>query len=135
MFTAEMMKDLKNAAATLGRAAGVDAAAQWTRSRPDLKSQNVPKSVGEEAAKMLAMCDECDPAVDYWWPRVPNLSGEYADDPTPARLYAWLGVDADADTDDMELCQAYEDAASEAMNDAVIGYLQDAVEAAQGGEE
>lgn len=47
------------------------------------------------------------------------LSGEYAGDPTPATLYASLGVKAEDDTDDSELCRAYEDSHSEGLAMAV----------------
>lgn len=123
-ITDQEWSKLLEKAETLGRAAGIDAGANWTNSRPSLKGQNVSKSIGKEAAKILAMCDEGDPALDHFWQRAPKLSGEYADDPTPARLYAWLGVDADADTDDMELCQVYENAAAGAMDDVTITVLR-----------
>ncbi|MBN30027.1 MAG: hypothetical protein CMB34_05125 [Euryarchaeota archaeon] len=132
MSTAQEWSKLLDRAATLGRAAGIDAAAWWQQNALGGRNTASARDIAEHAAKLLAMYDDGDPSLEEYWP---SMSGEWADEPTPARLYAELGVDADADTDDFELCHAWEDAASEAMNDAVIGYLQDAVKAAQGGDE
>jgi hypothetical protein len=42
----------------------------------------------EQAKATLELLREGDPAVWDWMPREPDLSGEYADDLTPALLFA-----------------------------------------------
>jgi len=135
MITDTDWTDLVNRAQSLGRDAGTNAAASWQQDALGGRNTASTRDIAEHAAKLLAMYDDGDPSLEDYWPTHPRLSGEWADEPTPARLYAELGVDADADTDDFELCHAWLGAACEAMDDAVIGYLQDAVKAAQGGEE
>ena len=120
---------------TLGREAGKNAAEWWQQDALGGRNTTPSRDIAEHAAKILAMYDDGDPLLCDYWPSAPDLSGEWADELTPARLYALLGVTWADDTDDMELCQAYENAASDAMDDAVVSYLQDAVKAAQGGEE
>lgn len=70
----------------------------------------------EHIAKVIVMLNEGDPAVDYELPQEPNLSGEFADDLTPAKLYEQItgrepcrasGTNMDV------LNAAYEDAVSE----------------------
>ena len=60
-------------------------------------------------ARMLKGIQEGDPDIlDNL--RTPNLSGEWADEPTPASLAYDLGIDPDDDRLD-HLCQMWEDAA------------------------
>lgn len=48
----------------------------------------------EHVRRVLAMLDAGDPEADVYLPAQPNLSGEYADDPTPESLAAEiLGAD------------------------------------------
>src|SRR5262245_12994488 len=44
----------------------------------------------EQIRKVLAMLDAGDPEADDYLPRRPDLSGEWADDPTPLSLYREL---------------------------------------------
>ena len=41
----------------------------------------------EHIARMVAWLDDGDPRADDYLPPMPNLSGEWADAPTPARLF------------------------------------------------
>ena len=76
-----------------------------------------PRQERETAERVLRGIDACDPAVLDGF-RVPNLSGEYADDPTPRSLAGDYGV---ADDDPRaewlldEICTVWEGAASESF--------------------
>ena len=130
MSTDQQWDDLVSRAQSLGRDAGTKAAAWWQQDAIGRRNTASTRDIAEHASKLLMMYDDGDPSLEDYWPTHPNLSGEWADELTPARLYAELGVSWDDDTDDMALCHAWEDAASEAMDDAVIGYLKDAIKAA-----
>jgi len=77
----------------------------------------------EHIARMVRMFDEGDPALEQYLPGYPNLSGEWADELTPDRLFEQVtGLDAHAEatfnqdayqTVLEELCGAYEDGVSE----------------------
>lgn len=58
----------------------------------------------EVARKVLAMMREGDPVADIYLPVRPNLSGEWAGDPTPRSLYEDItgGDAADATDEDLE---------------------------------
>lgn len=103
MRTRELLREARK----LGREAG-ESAASWA----------YDGNTGDEwYARTLAGLDEGDPEVlDSF--NVPNLSGEWADSPTPTSLMAELGFDesdprAEWLTD--ELCTAWEDAAGQAF--------------------
>lgn len=52
----------------------------------------------EHPARILAMLDAGDPAADDYLPARPDLSGEWADNPTPASLFESVtGLDAHAE--------------------------------------
>lgn len=68
-------------------------------------------------AYVLAGLEDGDPQVLDTLPCAP-LSGEYADDPTPASVLADLGVDEDDDAASSYL-SAYEEAFAEAVEDAI----------------
>ena len=109
----------------LGREAGQNAAAWWVQAELAWRSS---EGLRAAARQMLAAYDDGDYAE---WPEAPNLSGEWADSPSPERLYVWLGCDpfgAD-DDDDYGICHAWEDAASEAHADAILEYLKSAATA------
>ena len=89
-------------AADLG-AEHAKAAATWT-----VDGNTKPEAV----ARVLELIDEGDDVDDYL-PRRPNLSGEYADDLTPARLAAELGIDPDDGELVEAACDAYDDAVAE----------------------
>ena len=64
---------------------------------------------------VLEMFDAGDPAVYDYLPRMPDLSGEYADDLTPSTLAVMVGLDPEAfgspDDQSIEIdaaCEAYE---------------------------
>jgi hypothetical protein len=96
-----------NRAAELGREAGL-AAASWAFDG---------NTTDETYRRVLEGLDEGDPAV-YDLFRLPNLSGEFADDPTPQTLADELEVGDlyRAGAIDMdEECTAWEVAASDAF--------------------
>jgi hypothetical protein len=66
--------------------------------------------------RTLEGIEEGDPAIMETLPSSP-LSGEWADDPTPATLQANYGL-----TDDEldEACDVYEDAFCQASHDAIV---------------
>ena len=108
---------LKAEAAQLGREAGENAAAWWEQDA--IGGRVTRPGQAEETARLtLRGLEDGDPAVCDAIP-YPNLSGEWAGDPTPASLYEELGVDAEDDTDDGELCQVWEGAASQAVVHAI----------------
>jgi len=77
----------------------------------------------EHIVRMVRMLDDGDPGYDIHLPARPNLSGEWADELTPAKLFEQItGLDAHAEatfnqdayqTVLEELCTAYEDGVSE----------------------
>jgi hypothetical protein len=59
--------------------------------------------------QMVQWFDDGDPQLDDYLPRHPNLSGEFADDPTPLSLARDITGDDDIDPELMdELADAYE---------------------------
>lgn len=76
-----------------------------------------------QAQALLAMFEDGDPAIYDYLPREPNLSGEFADDPTPASLWETITgeqVDTFADLHSdapglaiSALCDAYEEGVAE----------------------
>lgn len=89
-------------ARSLGEAAGKAAASWVTDGNSDVA----------ERGRVLAMMRAGDPAADDYLPRRPDLSGEFAGDPTPQSLFRDItGRDAttDADSDLMgRLADAWE---------------------------
>jgi hypothetical protein len=81
-----------------------------------------------ERTRVLGMLRDGDPAVWDYLPAQPNLSGEWADAPTPRSLFEEItGLDAHAEaTYNVEayalvsgaLCNAYEDGVSESFGPA-----------------
>jgi hypothetical protein len=63
----------------------------------------------DHIVKLAKMMDDGDPAIDDYLPAQPNLSGEWADSPTPMSLYRDI-VDGDGDDTDVidSLAEAYE---------------------------
>lgn len=77
------------------------------------------------AARLLRMIENGDPAVEYWLPREPTLSGEYADDYTESDLLRDIGYPGDFDTLAADgYVTAYLDAASVAYWRAIEGTLR-----------
>ena len=88
-----------------GRAAGLNAAA-WC----------IDGNTSDATCKAIADgLDSGDPAIlDRF--NVPNLSGEWADSPTPHSLASEYGIDAERRADALdEVCSAWENAASDAF--------------------
>ena len=71
-------------------------------------------------ARLARMFDKGDPELYDYLPREPNLSGEFADDPTPQSLYQDITVDHYGD--------AYEDAGL--AGETLVGSVLDAMCAA-----
>lgn len=70
----------------------------------------------ESRRRKLAMMEEGDPAVYDLLPARPNLSGEYADDPTPQSLARDVtGLDDFSETPELvdQIAEAFEDGVSE----------------------
>lgn len=104
-------RDLKSAARRMGREDGARAAA-WTY------DGNTSR---ETAERIVRGFEDGDPAV-YDLFRAPDLSGEYADDPTPDSLARDLGLPADDPRADWlvdELATAYEDGVASSFWPAV----------------
>lgn len=77
------------------------------------------------ARRMLAMLEEGDPEAYDYLPREPNLSGEYADDPTPLSLARDITGEDDPDPDTIDaLADAYEDGVAEAFSPACESALR-----------
>lgn len=93
-------------AATLGTERGTNAA-QWV----DVDSDGA-------AQRWVTGIEDGDPEVMDGLPDQP-LSGEYADAYGMADLYRDLEVDQENDSDDRELCRAFEDAYSQAVQTEV----------------
>lgn len=72
----------------------------------------------EHARRVLAMLEEGSPESEAYLPAVPNLSGEWAGELTPATLLEACGVvwcSAELEEElTAALCEAWEEAASEA---------------------
>lgn len=77
---------------------------------------------------VLRMFEDGDPAVWDYVPTMPNLSGEWADSPTPMSLYEDIvwdkgeGIEADPDFV-MTLADAYEEGVSDTFEHACIAEL------------
>ena len=97
-------RDLKSAARRMGREDGARAAS-WTY------DGNTSREAAERIVRGL---EDGDPEIlDSFCP--PNLSGEYADDPTPHSLARDLGLDDDDPRSEWlidELATAYEEGVS-----------------------
>ncbi len=104
-----------------------DELAEWSKEATDIGKEHAENSAGwsfdgnsdpVERAKVLEMLRDGDPAAWDYVPAMPNLSGEMADDATPASLFEQIsGLDAGAgEYDDAidALAAAYEEAVSEA---------------------
>lgn len=91
-------------AIALGYAAGVNAA----------DNEELPRRDVDLLALALYEFGEDHPGERHNY-CAPNLSGEWADDMTPARLMAVLGLDAIADADECDdMCSAWEASAEHA---------------------
>ncbi len=107
--TRPTLDDLVALATELGADAG-RAAASWVTN-----GNTTPATY----RRILQGIEDGDPEVFDAY-RTPDLSGEYAGDPTPATLADELGLTADEDDDGSlitECCDAYCDAASQAFWD------------------
>ena len=62
----------------------------------------------EAAGRVLAMLEDGDPEAWDYLPKIPNLSGEMADDPTPRTLADDLDIDPESDLLEAA-CEAWEE--------------------------
>ncbi len=77
------------------------------------------------ALRTLAMLEDGDPALEDYLPAMPNLSGEWADDPTPLSLARDLTGDDDPDPDTIDaLVAAFEAGANDTFHDACEAELR-----------
>ena len=117
-------RDILRAARRDGKAAGIGAAG-WALDFGRMTSAQER----ETAERVIRGIEEGDPAVlDSF--RVPNLSGEFADDPTPRSLAEDYGLSEDdprAEWLPDEICTAWEDAASESFWRKLAEDCRDAV--------
>lgn len=75
---------------------------------------------GRHYATVLDLIDDGDPRADEYLPAYPNLSGEYADDPTPHRLYLEIvGCEFDP-YDDGVVVDALADAWEQGVSDTFL---------------
>lgn len=86
----------------------------------------------EHIRGVLAMFEDGDPQAFDYLPRMPNLSGEFADDLTPQRLYyevTGASDDYEADESTEALCDAYEEGVAETFEasceETLRGFLSD----------
>lgn len=104
-------RDLISAARRMGREDGIRAAS-WTWDG---------NTSSETAERIVKMFDDGDPEV-YDLFNAPNLSGQYADEPTPQSLARDLGMDDDDRRAEWlvdDLSTAYEDGVSSSFWPAV----------------
>jgi len=104
--------DLKHQARLWGSEEGANAA-EWVAQ--DTFGGRVTRGAKESAQEVIRQMDEGDPA---FWDGVslPDLSGEYADDPTPRTLAENYGLDEENDPDGFildELCTEWEEGVSD----------------------
>lgn len=79
----------------------------------------------EHARKVLAMMEAGDPAAEQFLPCPPNLSGEYADDPTPLSVAREVTGDDDPSGDVVDaLAEAWEEGAMETFEDTCVTELR-----------
>jgi hypothetical protein len=105
------IKQLREMADELGREAG-NAAASWYYDRCDQLTR-------EDYIKVLRGIRDCDPLIMDTFVSG-SLSGEYADDMTPKRLYEDLEMGDNAiELVGDEICDAYETAFNRAYQDSV----------------
>jgi hypothetical protein len=110
----EQGPDFTEQARELGRQAGRNAGS-WAADG---------NTSAEHARKVLAMIDAGDPEVLCFLPREPNLSGEFADDPTPHSIASGLlGNDQEPEDRDA-LADAWEEGVSETFQDACVAQLR-----------
>jgi hypothetical protein len=80
----------------------------------------------EHARRVLAMLEDGDPAAWDYLPRIPNLSGEYSDEPTPRDLADLFLEGAEGD-DLTALADAWEEGVGEMFGDACEAELRNAL--------
>jgi hypothetical protein len=111
----EIMEEWTTEAKDLGASAARDAATWVTDGN----------SSAGHVRRLLTMLEEGDPAADGMLPNSPNLSGEWADDPTPLSLARDVtGLDEPADEIMDALATAFEAGVSDAFMPAVEAELR-----------
>jgi hypothetical protein len=81
------------------------------------------------AREILSLIEAGDPRADEYLPRRPDLSGEFADDPTPLSIAREItGLDLIGDGTAVEeidaICDAYEQGVSDTFEDACVTELR-----------
>ena len=127
MNTATQLEAWKAQAHKMGMEAGL-AAASWVTDGNDNR---------DDFADILEMLDNGDPQVDEYLPQRPDLSGEWADSPTPRSLFEDItGLDAHAESswnyDGYQavlevICEAWEDGVSEVFETECERILREAI--------
>ena len=105
-----------NKARNLGRDAG-EAAGSWAADG---------STDAEYALRTIQQLEDGDPEAWGYLPEIPNLSGEWADSPTPRSLADDLGIDPESDLLEAA-CEAWEEGVSETFEDACIRELRNVV--------
>lgn len=77
------------------------------------------------AEKLLQMLEDGDPAAWDYLPPIPNLSGEWADDPTPLSLAQEITGDDNPTIDEIDsIAEAWEDGVGDMYEDAIVEELE-----------
>lgn len=87
------------------------------------------RGTAAHAAYVLALMEDCDPAADDYLPQRPDLSGEWADVPTPLRLARDImgiyDMNEDVASDVIDaIADAYETGVSDTFTDACESELR-----------
>jgi hypothetical protein len=103
-------------------------AAEWYAQ--DSFGGRVTRGAKESARKVLKMLEDGDPEI-YDSVRLPDLSGEWAGDPTPQTLAENAGLDEENDPEGFitdELCDEWEEGVSEGFFDKLANLARAEVE-------
>jgi hypothetical protein len=126
-----MAATYKAQAIRLGRDAGDNAAGWWIQENGGGRDTRSAAELAAWAEQVLDGIESGDPEVMDGLPAA-DLSGQWADGLTPARLAEAVGMDSDSDeaSDRLsELCDAYENAFAIAAHDAIVKHLRGLVRA------
>jgi hypothetical protein len=117
-YISDLWTEWEEEARGLGRGCALSAASWTVDGNADL----------HHARKVLTMLEDGDPAADDYLPRRPNLSGEWADDPTPQSLAEDITGLEDIDSDLVDrLAEAWEAGVSDTFESACEKQLRDTI--------